>query len=63
MNMSKLEAIRLNSTNWITNIKPEMDQVTLYATGHSTIAQGRIYVALPAGTPITPKLKELHNIM
>lgn len=61
--MSKVEAIRLNSTNWIINIKPEMVQVTLYATEHTTIAQGRIYVALPAGTLITPELKELHNIM
>ena len=64
MEMSMQEAIRKNSSpyGWII-MKADTPRVKLYATGECTIAQGRIYVALPANQPLTQELKQEHNIM
>jgi len=64
---SKAQLLDMNSHekygfNWIRNIENITDNAYLFSTGDIT-SSGRIYVALPEHTVITPDVKKKYNII
>ncbi len=67
MEIPKEEAVKMNNgipcRGWIRNLENVQGKVTLHATGDSTVGAGRIFVALPAGQPVTEEVLRKHNLM
>lgn len=64
---SKAQLLEMNSHtkygfNWIINIENISDTAYLFSTGDIT-PSGRIYIALPENTVITPEIKKKYNII
>ena len=65
---TKEQLIKMNNSllgcNWIINIGDEEEgPYKIYPTWDSSLAAGRIYVALPAALQITAIIKTKYNIM
>lgn len=65
---TKEQLIKMNNNslmgrNWINNIGDEEGPYKIYPTWVSSLAAGRIYVALPAALQITAIIKNKYNIM
>jgi len=60
----EMNADRRLGFNWIKNIENirETEQAILYSTGDAGLSCGRLYVALPASTAITPDVIKKYNI-
>jgi hypothetical protein len=54
----------MNKGNWIINIDAiKNDELAkIYATGDAGLSCGRIYIALPVTTILTPELIQKYNI-
>jgi hypothetical protein len=64
---SKAQLLDMNSHikygfNWIKNIENINDTAYLFSTGDIAVS-GRIYIALPENTVITPEIKKKYNII